>query len=114
MAIVLEVLSDYQLNRFIEERNKNLTDGRVCKHGLWGLCRHPNYFGELMFWVGLWIMGGAKVRSLSILGPIALTFLFNFVSVGLMESRQAKRKGIEWENYVKKVPSALVPIPRFR
>ena len=57
--------------------------------------RHPNYFGEWLFWLGLWLAGGAESLGVgwSALGPLTMTALFLGVSIGLMETRQATRKG---------------------
>lgn len=57
--------------------------------------RHPNYFGEWLFWVGLWLAGGAESLLIgwSTLGPLTMTALFLGISIGLMEKRQADRKG---------------------
>ena len=107
VAILIEVLSDQQLNAFIKARREKRTEGRVLNKGLWSMSRHPNYFGEFMFWFGLFIMGGARLNSLSLIGPAAMLFLFLGVSIELMEARQRERKGAEWEQYVKDVPSAF-------
>ena len=107
VAILIEVLSDQQLNAFIKARREKRTEGRVLNKGLWSMSRHPNYFGEFMFWFGLFIMGGARLNSLSFIGPAAMLFLFLGVSIELMEARQRERKGAEWEQYVKDVPSAF-------
>ena len=51
--------------------------------GLWRWSRHPNYFGEIMWWWGMWLFsqasGGAPVWGVA--GPLAITLLFLFVSV---------------------------------
>lgn len=51
-AINLEATADSQLDRFIAERNVRTRVRQVCDCGLWGWSRHPNYFGEWLFWVG--------------------------------------------------------------
>lgn len=52
LAILVEGVGDEQLRRFREiEANK----GGCCESGLWRWCRHPNYFGEVLFHAGaLW------------------------------------------------------------
>ena len=70
-----------------------------------------NYFGEWLFWVGLWVASGAEHTDWSVAGPITMTVLFLFVSIDLMETRQAERKGVQWEEYVAAVPSSFLPLP---
>ena len=77
----------------------------VLDRGLWGVSRHPNYLGEWSFWFGLWLMGGAQLRSYSTLGPVLLLLLFLFVSIDLMETRQLKRRGEAYREYQRQVPS---------
>jgi len=83
--------------------------------GLWQWSRHPNYCGELLWWWGVWLFsvasGGNPVWGVA--GPLAITFLFVFISVKLMEDRQLERKGADWMEYKRAVPSPLVPIPPF-
>ena len=51
------------------------------------LSSDPNYFGEWLFWLGLWLLGGATVWSWSSLGPAIMTVLFGAISIKLMEVR---------------------------
>lgn len=61
--------------------------------GLWKHGRHPNYFGEIQFWWGIWIMYAAlNGFDWFILGPIAMTALFLGISIPLMEQRQLANK----------------------
>jgi len=110
-AICIEAISDLQLNDFIKLRQLKRTEKTVFDQGLWSYSRHPNYFGELSFWIGLWVMGGASIHSLSGLGPVFMTALFVGISIGLMETRQLARKQDEWVTYTQRVPSSLIPIP---
>jgi steroid 5-alpha reductase family enzyme len=62
--------------------------------GLWAYSRHPNYFGEVMFWWGLFLFGLAADLGYwwTIIGPILITFLFAFISIPLMEKRSLERR----------------------
>ncbi|KAG0144337.1 hypothetical protein CROQUDRAFT_716696 [Cronartium quercuum f. sp. fusiforme G11] len=64
----------------------------VCRIGLWKWSRHPNYFGEILLWWGIWLMtiesaknGGISKSAqnliyASIISPIFITFLLMFIS----------------------------------
>ena len=57
IAILIELVSDIHLNRFINQRK----EGEIMRTGLWVYSRHPNYFGERLLWVGLALVGVAAV-----------------------------------------------------
>ncbi len=83
-AILIEWISDEQLRAF---RKTNPRDA-VMKSGLWSLMRHPNYFGEISFWFGLYlfVLTGNSVHSAwTGVGFLSMIFLFSLVSVPLMD-----------------------------
>jgi steroid 5-alpha reductase family enzyme len=106
IAIVIETIADQQLNRFTQNRESNQ---EYIKTGLWRYSRHPNYFGEILFWWGLYIFAIATNISFywAIIGPISITILFNVVSIPLMEKRNLERKQ-NYHIYKEKV-SRLIP-----
>ena len=73
----IQLGADTQIHRFRAEH-----PGCFCDVGLWKHGRHPNYFGEIMMWWGVWVMA-ASLRGIDwlILGPVAMTCLFLFVSI---------------------------------
>ncbi|MFX1388874.1 MAG: DUF1295 domain-containing protein [Promethearchaeota archaeon] len=106
IAIIFETLADQQLYNFTKNR---LSSQEFITTGLWRYSRHPNYFGEILFWWGLYLFAIATDFSFywAIIGPISITILFNVVSIPIMESRNLKRK----PNYIfyKEKVSRLVP-----
>lgn len=105
-AILLETVADQQLHRF---RRENPSPGRILDRGLWGLCRHPNYLGEMLFWWGLFLFAlAADAAALhTIVGPLAITLLFVFASVRLIDQRSlARRPG--YAEHMRRVP-AFIP-----
>ena len=87
-SATIQLIADKQSHDF-----RAANPGKVCNVGLWKHGRHPNYFGEIQFWWGIWIMYAAlNGCDWFILGPIAMTALFLGISVPLMENRQLANK----------------------
>jgi steroid 5-alpha reductase family enzyme len=107
-AILIESIADRQLWDFKKKSNKK---GRLLDNGLWAWSRHPNYFGEIIFWCGIFIFGAATGNSQlwMILGPIAMILLFALISVPLADTRMK----IGRPAYVERIRSvsAIVPLP---
>jgi steroid 5-alpha reductase family enzyme len=90
-APTIQLVADRQIHIFRAEH-----PGRYCDTGLWKHGRHPNYFGEILMWWGVWVMyvsleGFAK-HPLYVLAPIAMTAMFLFISIPMMERRQLQNK----------------------
>ena len=87
-SATIQLIADKQSHDF-----RAANPGQVCDVGLWKRGRHPNYFGEIQFWWGIWIMYAAIYGfDWFILGPIAMTALFLGISIPLMEKRQLANK----------------------
>jgi len=110
-ALVVETVADAQLRRFLSARQDPQA---VLDRGLWALSRHPNYFGEVSFWWGLFLFGLAADRgsACTVVGPLSITLLFVLVSVPWMDRRMAARHP-EWAGRLRGTP-ALIPWPRRR
>jgi steroid 5-alpha reductase family enzyme len=105
-AILLEAIADRQLRKFVRE---NKEPGKTMDKGLWSLSRHPNYLGEILFWWGLYLFALASNPAFwwVICGPAAITLMFLFASIPLIEKRMLKRRK-DYADYRKRV-SMLVP-----
>ncbi|MCX6269330.1 MAG: DUF1295 domain-containing protein [Bacteroidetes bacterium] len=105
-AILLEALSDRQLRSFLAH---NKEAGKTMNRGLWSLSRHPNYLGEILFWWGLYLFALASNPSFwwVIAGPLAITLMFIFASIPMIEKRMLKRRK-DYQAYREKV-SMLIP-----
>lgn len=90
LAIWIEARSDRELRRFVAE---GPAEGEILESGLWSLSRHPNYFGEVLFWWGLFLFALAARPALFwvIVGPGAISLLFALVSVPMMERHMVAR-----------------------
>lgn len=87
-GLLIETVSDWQKFGFKNNpKNKNLW----IQSGLWKYSRHPNYFGEMLVWWGIFIFAIPSLQGLSwltIFGPIFITYILIFVSgIPLLEKR---------------------------
>ncbi len=105
-AIVIEAVADKQLNRFVKS---NPPKDAVMSSGLWAYSRHPNYFGEISFWWGLFIfsMAADGFHWWTIIGPLAITIMFLAVSIPMIEKRMLSHRPHYAEH--QKSVSMLVP-----
>nr|XP_053628119.1 uncharacterized protein LOC128685588 [Cherax quadricarinatus] len=60
MGFVIEVVADYQKTAF---RNDPANKDKFISTGLWSLSRHPNYFGEILLWFGLYVSASSTFST---------------------------------------------------
>ena len=108
VAVALELVADVQMHRFVAERQP----GQVMDRGLWGWSRHPNYLGELLFWVSLALFGLAASPGdwwWLFVGVAAMLAMFLGASIPMMEQRSLERRP-GYADVVARVPR-LIPRP---
>jgi steroid 5-alpha reductase family enzyme len=81
--------------------------------GLWAYSRHPNYLGEVIFWWGLFLFALATDSDYwwTIIRPVAITTLFVFISIPLVEKRNRERRP-GYEEYTKNIPVLFPWFPK--
>jgi len=101
-GLVFETIADRQLAEFIKIKKP----GEIFTAGLYSYSRHPNYFGESMFWLGISLIS-IQYSYIGLISWIVITILLLFISgVPLQEGRYAGRSN--WEEY-KSRTSVFVP-----
>jgi steroid 5-alpha reductase family enzyme len=102
-----EVVGDAELARFIKNPENK---GKILQSGLWSYTRHPNYFGEVTLWWGIWLLAlSVSGGILAIVGPLTITFLILKVSgIPMLEKKMEGKP--EFAEYKRKV-SVFVPWP---
>ena len=107
----IEVTADAQKSRFnANPENK----GKFIQTGLWSRSRHPNYFGEILLWVGIAIITLPVLQGwqwIALISPVFVTLLLTRVSgVPLLENKSDKKWGgqEDYEAYKKRTP-VLIP-----
>ncbi|MDI9347093.1 MAG: DUF1295 domain-containing protein [Methylacidiphilales bacterium] len=105
IGFYFESMGDAQLARFIKNPENK---GKLMRSGLWAYTRHPNYFGEVMQWWGLWLVALPVPNGwLGIIGPLTITFLILKVSgIPMLEKKMAEHP--DFAEYKRRV-SVFIP-----
>jgi len=107
VGFLIETIADWQLSMFIKQTTNR---DRIMDKGLWRFSRHPNYFGEVLLWWGIFLIAlGYPFGYLTIIGPLTISFLILFVSgIPLLEKKYEGQKN--YEEYKKRTsPFFLLP-----
>lgn len=111
MGFLVEVLADRQKTLF---RSNSDNAGRFITSGLWSVSRHPNYFGEMIMWAGIWLSSSSVMSGLellSVFSPAFVAFLIARVSGIPMLERMADKRWGEEPAYVAYRDSTALLIP---
>ncbi|HET9132782.1 MAG TPA: DUF1295 domain-containing protein [Gemmatimonadales bacterium] len=104
-----EAIADRQLLRFVRDPASR---GQVLDTGLWRYSRHPNYFGEIVCWWGVWLLAVPAGGWWTVLGPLTITLLLVRVSgVTLLEADIASRRP-GYADYVRRTNALIPGLPR--
>jgi steroid 5-alpha reductase family enzyme len=114
-GFAFEVTADAQKSRFRADPGNR---GKFIHTGLWAWSRHPNYFGEIVLWIGMAVIALPVLRGwqwVTLISPVFVALLLIRVSgVPMLERRADKKWGgqEDYEAYKERTP-VLVPRPRF-
>lgn len=113
VGFVIEVIADRQKRRFRKHPDHA---GRFIEHGLWAWSRHPNYFGEITLWIGIFLIAAPALvgwQWLTLLSPLFVILLLTRVSgIPMLEQRALERWGDDpaYQDYLART-STLIPLP---
>ena len=97
IGFFIESLSDQQLKEF---RSDPANADKIIDAGLWKYSRHPNYFGDFVQWLGIFILSLNTGLLWGILAPAMMLFIFLKLTIRILESAQLKKRP-EYKEYVK-------------
>lgn len=107
VGFYFESVGDRQLKQFKDNPDNK---GKLLTTGLWAYTRHPNYFGEVTMWWGIWLIAASSGWWwLALISPLTITYLIVKVSgVPMAESHYDQQNREDWEAYKKKT-NKLIP-----
>jgi steroid 5-alpha reductase family enzyme len=113
LGFSVEATADAQKSRFrADPENK----GKFIDTGLWAWSRHPNYFGEIVIWIGVAIIAVPVLRGwqwVTLISPVFVTLLLTRISgVPILEKRADEKWGEQedYQAYKERTP-VLIPQP---
>lgn len=115
-AVTLELAADTQMHRFVARRRAGTEAATVMDQGLWGWSRHPNYLGEIGFWLSLALFGVAAAPGSwwwLFVGVVVMVAMFLGASIPLMEKRSLERRP-RYADVMARVPMLVPRPPRAR
>jgi steroid 5-alpha reductase family enzyme len=113
LGFAFEVVADAQKSRF---RADPANKGKFIHTGLWAWSRHPNYFGEIVLWIGVVIIALPVLRGwqwVTLISPVFVTLLLTRISgIPPLEKRADEKWGgqEDYEAYKERTP-VLIPWP---
>lgn len=111
----IESIADLQKYRFTHNPAHK---GRWIESGLWRYSRHPNYFGEITVWLGIYLYAFSHLstagRLVGLVSPLFIAVLLLYISgIPILENNADMKWGEDpaYQKY-KKRTSLLIPLPR--
>lgn len=112
LGMVIEIVADAQKSAFRKDPSNR---DEFIRTGLWSRSRHPNYFGEIVIWVGVFITAAPVLTGwqwVAVLSPLFVILLLTRVSgIPLLEARAEKKWG-DRADYIAYRDSTPVLVPR--
>lgn len=112
IGLIIETISDFQKYSFYKISSNK---GKWIDSGFWRYSRHPNYFGEILIWVGMYVVTFSALdniqRAIGLMSPVTIFLLLRYVTgVPPLEKAADKRWGTN-EHYreYKKRTNLLMP-----
>ena len=109
-GFLFEAVGDAQMAAF---KGDAANQGQVMDRGLWKYTRHPNYFGEALFWWGVWLLAlgaGGAAAIWTVLSPLLMTVLLLKVSGVAMLEKDIGERRPAYRDYIART-NAFIPGP---
>lgn len=101
IGIIGQAIADYQLHVFKKQSNSS----GLCQTGLWFYSRHPNYFFEILFWIGISFIFYSSLQNIFVFfAPSLMYLIMRFLTGPLTEKISIAKRGQTYLEYKKNTP----------
>ncbi|PKL77093.1 MAG: hypothetical protein CVV27_06925 [Candidatus Melainabacteria bacterium HGW-Melainabacteria-1] len=110
----IEAIADHQKSQF---RKQQKAKGGFIHTGLWAWSRHPNYFGEILLWIGIALIALPQLQGMQtfcLVSPLFVIVLLTRISgIPMLEEKADKTWGgqPDYEAYKAKTPVLILKPP---
>jgi steroid 5-alpha reductase family enzyme len=114
-GFIIEAIADAQKSAFKKGLNNA---GTFIQSGLWRWSQHPNYFGEILLWTGMFVIGAGFYEGtqwLAVISPLFIYLLLTKISgINLLDERADARWGNspEYQSYKQKTAVLFLRPPK--
>lgn len=114
-GFVIEVVADRQKSTFKQD---DANEGEFISTGLWAWSQHPNYFGEIVLWLGIAVMAIPLLEGWSwlvLISPVFVYILLTSVSgIPMLDAKAEKRWGMreDFRTYREQTPKLILLPPK--
>ncbi|MEC8497956.1 MAG: DUF1295 domain-containing protein [Pseudomonadota bacterium] len=112
LGFIIEILADNQKKIF---RENPINKGKFISSGLWAWSRHPNYFGEIILWLGISIIAFPSMEGGEFLGLISPIFVYVLLTkisgIPMLEKSSDSKWGTN-EDYIKYKKNTPILLPK--
>ena len=114
-GFLIEVVADLQKSRF---RSNPANSSTFIQSGLWAWSRHPNYFGEILLWIGITVISIPVLSGwawAALISPVFVIVLLTRMSgIPILEQRARDRWGGDekYQEYLQSTPILLMQKPK--
>ena len=110
IGLFFETVGDAQLARF---KADPANEGQVMDRGLWRYTRHPNYFGDVCVWWGLFLVAAETTDARpGVVGPVVMSIVLMRVSGVPVLERSLTRRRPGYADYVARTSTFFPRPPR--